>query len=406
MQFRIFSAAVILVVVGRLHDAVSPVTGVLPIVKPIALWAYLQLLLSTSKQTKGTQTWSWKGLLIFVFAMALSVPFAIVRSSALEFFLTYLFVNLPIYFALLYSIRGIGELEWIAKCMTMLCVFSAILLKAGLGQSVEEMLGARAFLLGMYDSNELALLIVTAAPFCLWVLRWSSVAWRVVAIGGVLSVGYILNASASRGGFLAIVAVAIGLAFLRRPLLHRSTAILAIPLLVAASLLASETLKGRVQTLFAIEQDYNVSAESGRLAVWRRGVDHFLSRPLTGVGVVQYENAEGRWGEQNGRVRGFKWSAAHNMYLQSAAEMGLVGLTGLLLILIPGASLGWMVVSTRGQNGKVAGFAAATGLACVAYLIGGTFLSAALMPMLPVLAVCISSILLLFRQVQHTHANR
>jgi O-antigen ligase len=175
---------------------------------------------------------------------------------------------------------------------------------------------------------------------------------------------------------------------------------------VAASLLASETLKGRVQTLFAIEQDYNVSAESGRLAVWRRGVDHFLSRPLTGVGVVQYENAEGRWGEQNGRVRGFKWSAAHNMYLQSAAEMGLVGLTGLLLILIPGASLGWMVVSTRGQNGKVAGFAAATGLACVAYLIGGTFLSAALMPMLPVLAVCISSILLLFRQVQHTHANR
>jgi O-antigen ligase len=85
-------------------------------------------------------------------------------------------------------------------------------------------------------------------------------------------------------------------------------------------------------TLRNPEQDYNWSGQSveGRMEVWRRGVSYMISRPLFGVGMRNFSIAEGTLSEESRaseeRGRGFKWSVAHNSFLEIGAETGVLGL--------------------------------------------------------------------------------
>jgi O-antigen ligase len=187
-----------------------------------------------------------------------------------------------------------------------------------------------------YDANDLATLIVSAMPFGLYVVigqRRRPWVRALAALGlAVLAVG--LTRSGSRGGFLAFLAVVafILLGFTTIPARSRLVGLVVVLAIVLTT--ASDRYWTQMQTILNPHQDYNASSEEGRLKTWERGLGYMAQHPVLGVGVSNFQVAEGTISplarRQEERGLAVFWTAAHNSFVQVGAELGVPGL--LLLI--------------------------------------------------------------------------
>src|SRR5690606_15321749 len=92
-----------------------------------------------------------------------------------------------------------------------------------------------------------------------------------------------------------------------------------------------ETYWSLMKTMLNPSQDYNWAggSETGRMEIWKRGVTYMAGNPLLGVGVRCFSVAEGTLSPQAAQQSigiGFKWSTAHNSFVQIGAELGVGGL--------------------------------------------------------------------------------
>ena len=95
-----------------------------------------------------------------------------------------------------------------------------------------------------------------------------------------------------------------------------------------------------MQTLVHPHHDYNMTTEGGRVKIWNRGLGYIAAHPLLGVGVRNFQVAEGTISPLARRLeygRGVHWNAPHNTFIQAAAEIGIPGL--LLLVAVIGSAL-------------------------------------------------------------------
>jgi O-antigen ligase len=154
------------------------------------------------------------------------------------------------------------------------------------------------------------------------------VAVRLFAAVGlvVLTLGFVW--SGSRGGFIALAAVAIYvvLCFSAIPLRWRlsATALVAVVLIATAS----DQYWHQMGTI-ASDADYNHTAESGRLQIWSRGIGYMMDNPVLGVGPGNFQTAEGTlspFAERQQYGVGVRWNAPHNSFVQIGAELGFPGL--------------------------------------------------------------------------------
>lgn len=76
-----------------------------------------------------------------------------------------------------------------------------------------------------------------------------------------------------------------------------------------------------INTLIHIQNDYNLTARTGRIAIWKRAIKIIKANPL-GVGMRDFPIAEGHLVED---VIGERWMDAHNALLEVTAELGLLG---------------------------------------------------------------------------------
>jgi O-antigen ligase len=244
---------------------------------------------------------------------------------------------------------------------------------------------------GMYDSNDMAAMLALTFPLAVglaWTLRGSM---RLIMAGvGVLLVAVIL-ASGSRGGLLGLGAGAVVLALGMRGN-ARLAAVSAMSVAVAGLWLFSPSFQDRVESMTNLEDDYNLTDEVGRKAVWARGRQYIRENPVLGVGAGNFPVAEGEYFRVTYiGLRGGKWSNAHNTYIQAYAELGLVGGTLFVALLLYGVVRGWRL--WRGVRLIDGGLAhrpeLLAGLA--AFMMSGVFLSHAyfipLMALLGLIAV-------------------
>jgi O-antigen ligase len=114
----------------------------------------------------------------------------------------------------------------------------------------------------------------------------------------------------------------------------------------------SPTFSARIDSIINVEGDYNLTDETGRKAVWARGRGYIRENPLVGVGAGNFGVREGLYFQQEyfGQ-RGGKWSAAHNAYVQAYADLGLIGGSIFVALLI------WGVIATLGLWRGVRGMA-------------------------------------------------
>lgn len=196
-------------------------------------------------------------------------------------------------------------------------------------------------------------------------LAWAAVVALLVAV---------LTQTGSRGGFLAI---SVGVASLVSIQTGARRLGLAVIVAVAATVtwqFGPETFRERIGSFVAGETDYNSTDYYGRKQIARRGVGYALENPVAGVGLGNFEVAEGR----NCVIQKLtvcRWKAPHNMYVQVAAELGLVGFGLFVAMLVTAVRAAWRIGSPSFQR-RFARYARPEFVAClVSYCVSGYFLS-------------------------------
>ncbi|MFQ5577264.1 MAG: O-antigen ligase family protein, partial [Anaerolineae bacterium] len=225
--------------------------------------------------------------------------------------------------------------------------------------------------------NFYALILVPLVPLALNRLWEEESAWRRGVAGWAAAVCILsIIFTFSRGGFLALVVV-LGLTFVRRSLrpLTVLATVAALALLVQfvpAQYVARLSTLGDVAS-GNVEQEVSFRGRSSEIIVaWRMFADH----PFTGVGYNDFKTHYLRYSEQLGLDPRSEDRSAHSLYLEVAAETGLLGLFSLGAIL-------WAMFKGLYQARKqlaraglpdYAGLVEAYGIGLIGYLTGSLFL--------------------------------
>jgi O-antigen ligase len=228
--------------------------------------------------------------------------------------------------------------------------------------------------LGMYDSNDMAALLALSFPLAVGLARAERGPVRLAAGGAAAILVAVILASGSRGGLLALAAGAVVLVLGIRG----AGRIAALAVLAAVTLglwSYSPSFQERVASITHLEDDYNLTDERGRKAVWQRGRQYIRENPVVGVGVGNFPIAEGaHFSVLYYGTRGAKWSTAHNAYVQAYAELGLIGGSLFVALLLLGVRFSWRM--WRGARAGPAGAHRPEFLASLAaFMMGAVFLS-------------------------------
>lgn len=321
--------------------------------------------------------------ILFV-TMVLSVPMAIYAGKSVIFLEKDFIPTMVLMLLVALSVRSLDDLEWL--------LFGT--LAGGIAYSAYiyvffPTMGGRLQGLIYYDSNDLGLLLVCSIPLALYFARPGvATAKRIFALGALAWLMYMVIRSGSRGAFLGLIAVTgyILLRYRAIPTRHRVSAV-AIGVVVF-SVAASGWYWKQMETMLHPNSDYNMTEETGRKKVWLRGLGYIAMRPAFGVGVRNFAQAEGHLSEISKeyaeRGKGLKWSAAHNSFLEIAAECGVVAFIAFVGMIASSMRLLWRMgrrarAAPRGVRfipDRSEAMAQAFFGAFIGYIVAGFFVSA------------------------------
>jgi O-antigen ligase len=232
------------------------------------------------------------------------------------------------------------------------------------------------------DANSLGRILLIGIPFAvLEAVRARSGWWRLAgaACASLLMLGVVLTYS--RGAMLGVAVMAMALAWCYRR--HwRLQLTLAIPLIVAVSLLLPQNYFDRAAAIGAVFVGGQSTREADQSILNRidenaLAIEMFTDNVWGGIGPGGYAERFQKYSlDHNKRLR-FEDRKAHSLYLELAAEGGLLALLAFFSFL---AVLGYNVVTAwqpgvRPAGGQ-SGLAMAVGFALVGYLSASIVLHA------------------------------
>ena len=369
--------------VGRVHQLFPALLPLKPALVSAALAVGLFLLQQSGARRvtrlRGATTACVLGLLLWA---ALSVPGSLAPGLAYNFVTDSFVKTVVMYLVIAGCVRAVRDVERLALVYFAVTVIygAVVLVRFQLGSGDDWRLGK----LYNYDANDFATLIATAMPLGLYfVLADRRLPVRVLAAAGlvVLAVGDIR--SGSRGGFLALMAVAafVLLRFTTIPARSRAAGLAIILAVVFFS--ASDRYWSQMQTVLNPHEDYNATSETGRLKIWERGLTYMARNPVLGVGAMNFQVAEGTISPMARRQEygvGVRWGAAHNTFVQIGAELGIPGLilfVGLIASVFVSLRRVARDAARVASQRNVARLAQSLMAALVGFVVGGFFLSLA-----------------------------
>ncbi len=284
--------------------------------------------------------------LLYLFMM-LGVPFAIYLRNSFEFVLSSYLTNI-LYFS--FFIIYIDSSERLRKALFVICI--SAFFYAGFGMLNSDQMDGRFSFGSMYDPNDLAYFLISIFPISLYFLFVKESLFKRVTAALTIAVSLmVVFMTGSRGGLVGLVLICFFLFFTRlSPLKLFHKFILLVVLIVALSMNIDKIDTERFATLVSPEDDYNVTSEEGRLAVWKRGWQITLSHPLTGVGADNFAEAIGRYRSEIGQKP--RWQAPHNAFVQILTELGFPGLL-IFLFLVVSAGKTFLRISRSTESDSV-----------------------------------------------------
>ena len=373
-------AAVLMQYVWRIQE-VLPVLAVVQFTSLISLGAIAAFALDSRRmrQTARLHHAIYRPIVVILLLAVVSVLTSVHQRVSFDFVTKNFVKTVVLVGVLAMSIRDTADVTRLLR-VWLVSGMGYVLASALLADPESGRLGGAR---GNYDPNDLGLYAVSTMPLCVYFMRRHAARFdQLLGGAALLALLWGLTKTGSRGGFVALLAIACyGLIGLRA--VRRSGRTILVLVAVAALLArAGDSYWERMQTLLAPDQDYNWSgqAQSGRIEIWKRGLGYMVQRPVLGVGANAFAIAEGTLTEEAATSRalgvGFKWSAAHNAYVQVGAELGIPGLAAFLTLL---------VVSLR-EARRISREAAGTDdrllahafvAAVIGFAIGGAFISQA-----------------------------
>jgi O-antigen ligase len=379
-------AVYIATAVGRVHQLFPVLLPLKPLLVAavVAIGLYL-LQQSGQRHVARLRSTTMSYLVGLVVWGALSVPGALNQGVAFQAWTDFVrtFVMVAVVAGSVRGARDVARLCYVYFAATV--TYTAVVLSR-FPLSGDEWRLDRLY---YYDGNDLATLIAIAMPLGLYfLLAQRRPLVRVLAVAGlaVLAVG--LSRSGSRGGFIAVLAVTafVLVGFTTVPARARFAGLVAILAVAGAS--ASDKYWAQIQTIVHPTQDYNTTSDAGRMKIWRRGLGYMAERPVLGVGMSNFQVAEGTispLARLQERGIGVRWGAAHNVFVQVGAELGIPGLLLFVgLIASAFASLRRVARSAAADPSAIGVSRLAQSLmaALVGCVVGGIFLSLAYADML------------------------
>jgi len=185
------------------------------------------------------------------------------------------------------------------------------------------------------DANFYAQILVVLLPIAVlrfWAERKRAARWLAVAAVIPILGGIVLTLS--RGAALAVICFCCALLALRYMKLRHAV----IPAIaVVLVLVLAPEYGSRLSTLGKIGSPGMRSADSSireRSAIYLSGVRIFLDHPLLGVGIGQAPEYLPEYSNYSGHSRLQRKMGAHNMYLESLAETGVLGFIVLMAMVV------------------------------------------------------------------------
>jgi O-antigen ligase len=386
---RVCVAVYVATAVGRVHELFPILLPLKPALLSAMLAMALYLLQPSNRWRLGLlRSSTTTCVLALAFWGALTVPMALNRGLAFQTWTDFA-RTVVMCLVVAASVRGTRDVERL-----LLVYFGATAVYTGVVLSRFQ-LGSgsnwRLDNLYTYDANDLATLIATAMPLGLYfVVGQRRRPWvRVLAGAGLAILAVGLIRSGSRGGFLAFLAVTAFVLLRVTTIPARSRLAGLVVILAVVFGTASDKYWSQMQTIFHPKQDYNVTDDAGRIQIWKRGVGYMLGQPMFGVGIRNFQVAEGTISPRarlQERGVGVWWGAAHNSYVQAGAELGIPGLLFFLgMFATAFASLrraARNALRVRPAGSEVSRLAQSLMAALVGFAAGAVFLSLAYSDML------------------------
>lgn len=272
-------------------------------------------------------------------------PLGLSLGSSMKFFLETYLPNLVFFGLLVVAVRNAGDLRFLIGSYV-----TSMLILVYMSIFVWEMRTFGGFnrvnSTVMYDANDLGAIFALGMPLALllgqtsrgWV-RWLSF---LTAAGGPAAIAL----AGSRGGFLSLLATGVTLLImLPKVTLMRRIQVVAVAATMVALVAPPGYLK-QMQTITNPGADYNVTSETGRVEIWKRGLRNLAPRPITGVGLNNFVRAQ--WERQEFTERGAPIQAMspHNTFLQVAVDLGVPALF-VFLSIVGGGVFGLARIRSR-----------------------------------------------------------
>ena len=193
---------------------------------------------------------------------------------------------------------------------------------------------------GGMDNNSAAIALVTGIGLAFFLGVHSEKLWHkgVAFFFAALMANAILF-SLSRGGMLGMIVAGIG-AFIVIPKRPRTYAILGLAV-IAAAVMAGPEVRDRFMTTFVKKKggEREASAQS-RVDLWSDCIDVMKKNPVMGCGPNQWPMIASTYGWPHGKE-------AHSLWMQTGAELGLVGLGLYLGFYLTAITLIWQLTWKR-----------------------------------------------------------
>ncbi len=264
-------------------------------------------------------------IFLFIYLLALLfIPFSFWPSKSLEFMFKG-FLSIAIMFLfLIYSINTYSELRKVIWASILgvlaLAIFSIVSGQTGRLSSTST-----------YDPNDIALMYVLFIPIAYFFMNQVQGLRKLFLFCALLILLYALIQTGSRGGFLGLMTISI-LIFFKDHNRSFVQKVIVLGILAIGFIQFSPGSYWERMESITDQQAYNYTAEDGRIEVWKKGIGLMLQNPITGVGAGAFNIAYGN--VYGGGPGGFKWSAAHNSFLQIGTEIGVFGLILFIAIFI------------------------------------------------------------------------
>lgn len=316
---------------------------------------------------------------VFTLLMAASIPTSLLRGYSLNLFLQDHLRSLLLMAILIASVRCFKDIERYALWFLV----GGVIFNQFVQRKAE--LGAEGRLVGVayYDANDLGMMIVMSIPILLYFLVRGRPSVRILTLAALVLYILVFLKSGSRGGFLGLVIVG-GYLIFQFHAVSKSARIGTVAIVaILMTTFAGDQYWNTIQTILKPEEDYNMQSDDGRMEIWKRGLGYMTDRPITGVGYQAFPVAEGTLSQQAQRQMygvGFKWSAAHNSFIQVGAEIGVPGLIVFVTLLWKTFFTARRIGSRRDPDGKVpdeAVMGQALAGSIVGFVVCGFFLSQA-----------------------------